>query len=36
MGSTVVVLFAPQGPALDGGIVAGRAVRVGEPIGLPR
>lgn len=36
MGSTVVVLFAPQGPALDGGIVAGRTVRVGEPIGLQR
>ena len=36
MGSTVVVLFAPQGPALAGAISAGRAVRVGEPIGLPR
>jgi phosphatidylserine decarboxylase len=36
MGSTVVVLFAPQGPALLEGIVAGRAVRVGERIGRPR
>src|SRR5688572_17712661 len=36
MGSTVVVLFAPQGPALAGAISAGLAVRVGEPIGLPR
>ena len=36
MGSTVVVLFAPQGPALDSGVVAGRAVRVGEPIAMSR
>lgn len=36
MGSTVVVLFAPQGPALVDGVAAGRAVRVGEPLGLPR
>jgi phosphatidylserine decarboxylase len=36
MGSTVVVLFAPQGPALLDGIAAGRAVRVGERIGRPR
>ncbi len=33
MGSTVVVLFAPQGPALAAGIAAGRAVRVGELLG---
>ena len=36
MGSTVVVLFAPQGPALVDEIAAGRAVRVGEPLGLTR
>jgi phosphatidylserine decarboxylase len=36
MGSTVVLLLGPQGPALTEGIVAGRAVRVGEPIALPR
>ena len=36
MGSTVVMLFAPQGPALVDGIAPGRSVRVGEPIGLPR
>ncbi len=36
MGSTVVVLFPPQGPALADGIAAGRAVRVGEPLALPR
>jgi phosphatidylserine decarboxylase len=36
MGSTVVVLFEPRGPALAGGIAAGRRVRVGEPVGLPR
>jgi phosphatidylserine decarboxylase len=36
MGSTVVVMFAPRGPALAEGIAAGRAVRVGEPLGLPR
>jgi phosphatidylserine decarboxylase len=36
MGSTVVLLLGPQGPALTEGMVAGRAVRVGEPIALPR
>jgi phosphatidylserine decarboxylase len=36
MGSTVVVLFAPQGPALVGGLAPGRAVRVGERLALPR
>jgi phosphatidylserine decarboxylase len=36
MGSTVVVMFAPQGPALAPGIAAGRSVRVGELLGLPR
>jgi phosphatidylserine decarboxylase len=34
MGSTVVVLFAPAGPALVSGIEAGRAVRVGERLAL--
>ncbi len=36
MGSTVVVLFGPQGPALVDGIAAGRAVRVGERLAMPR
>jgi hypothetical protein len=36
MGSTVVLLLGPRGPALADGIAAGRAVRVGEPIALPR
>ena len=36
MGSTVVVMFAPQGPALVEGIVAGRAVRVGERLAMLR
>ena len=36
MGSTVVVLFAPAGPALVPGIEAGRAVRVGERLALAR
>jgi len=36
MGSTVVVLFAPTGPALVPGIEAGRAVRVGERLALAR
>jgi phosphatidylserine decarboxylase len=36
MGSTVVVLLPPRGPALLDGIVAGRAVRVGESIAAPR
>jgi phosphatidylserine decarboxylase len=36
MGSTVILLLGPEGPALADGIAAGRAVRVGEPIALPR
>jgi phosphatidylserine decarboxylase len=36
MGSTVVLLLGPRGPALADGIAAGRAVQVGEPIALPR
>ncbi|MGH8244743.1 MAG: archaetidylserine decarboxylase [Steroidobacteraceae bacterium] len=36
MGSTVVVMFAPQGPALVAGIAAGRAVRFGERLAMPR
>jgi phosphatidylserine decarboxylase len=36
MGSTVVAMFAPTGPALAAGMGAGRAVRVGEPLALPR
>ena len=34
MGSTVVVLFAPAGPALVEGIACGRAVRVGERLAM--
>lgn len=34
MGSTVVVMFAPEGPALVEGIAAGRAVRVGERLAM--
>jgi phosphatidylserine decarboxylase len=36
MGSTVVVLFAPRGPALVGGLAPGRAVRVGERLAYCR
>jgi phosphatidylserine decarboxylase len=36
MGSTVVVMFAPGGPARVPGMEAGRAVRVGEPLASPR
>jgi phosphatidylserine decarboxylase len=36
MGSTVIVMFGPQGPALVDGISAGRRVRVGERIALGR
>jgi phosphatidylserine decarboxylase len=36
VGSTVVVLFGPQGPALAAGIAPGRAVRVGERFAVPR
>ncbi len=36
MGSTVVVLFSPRGPALVEGISPGRAVRVGERLAMPR
>jgi len=36
MGSTVVVLFAPQGPSLGGGLEAGRSVRVGERLATRR
>lgn len=36
VGSTVVVLFGPQGPALATGLTPGRAVRVGERLALPR
>jgi len=36
MGSTVVVLFGPRGPALVEGLAPGRAVRVGERLALPR
>ncbi len=34
MGSTVVVLFPPAGPAILGDFIAGRAVRVGERLAL--
>jgi phosphatidylserine decarboxylase len=34
MGSTVIVLFAPRGPALAGGLSPGRTVRVGERLAL--
>ncbi len=36
MGSTVIVMFAPGGPALAPGLAPGRAVRVGECLALPR
>ena len=36
MGSTVVVLFGPQGPALVEGLVPGRALRVGERLAVSR
>jgi len=36
MGSTVVVLFGPAGPALEAGIGEGRAVRVGERLATAR
>jgi phosphatidylserine decarboxylase len=36
MGSTVVVLFGPAGPALEPGIGEGRAVRVGERLATAR
>jgi phosphatidylserine decarboxylase len=36
VGSTVVVLFGPRGPTLATGLKPGRAVRVGERLGLPR
>jgi phosphatidylserine decarboxylase len=36
MGSTVVVLFGPHGPALVEGLVPGRALRVGERLAMPR
>jgi len=36
MGSTVVVLFGPGGPALVDGLAPGRAVRVGERLALCR
>lgn len=36
MGSTVIVLFPSTGPALVDGLLPGRAVRVGERLGLLR
>jgi phosphatidylserine decarboxylase len=36
MGSTVIVLFPAGGPVLEGSIVPGRAVRVGERLALMR
>ena len=36
MGSTVIVLFSPYGPALVEGLVPGRALRVGERLAMPR
>jgi phosphatidylserine decarboxylase len=36
MGSTVIVLFAPQGPSLVGGLSPGSAVRVGQRLAMPR
>ncbi len=36
MGSTVVVLFGPRGPALLEGLAPGRAMRVGERLALCR
>lgn len=36
MGSTVVVLFGPRGPAIEPGIAEGRVVRVGERLATAR
>jgi len=36
MGSTVIVLFGPQGPALVEGLAPGRPLRVGERLAMPR
>jgi phosphatidylserine decarboxylase len=36
MGSTVVLLFGPRGPALLEGLAPGRGLRVGERLALPR
>lgn len=36
MGSTVVLLFGPRGPALVEGLAPGRALRVGERLALAR
>ena len=36
MGSTVIVLFAPQGPTLVDGLSPGSAVRVGQRLAMPR
>jgi phosphatidylserine decarboxylase len=36
MGSTVIVLFGPRGPALVEGLAPGRTVRVGERLALGR
>jgi len=36
MGSTVVLLFGPRGPALVEGMAPGRELRVGERLALPR
>jgi phosphatidylserine decarboxylase len=36
MGSTVVVMLAPAGPKLVDGFAAGRTVRVGERMAMPR
>ncbi len=36
MGSTVIVMFAPQGPSLVAGLAPGSAVRVGQRLATPR
>jgi phosphatidylserine decarboxylase len=36
MGSTVIVMFAPHGPSLVGGLAPGSAVRVGQRLATPR
>lgn len=36
MGSTVIVMFAPQGPSLVEGLAPGSAVRVGQRLATPR
>jgi phosphatidylserine decarboxylase len=36
MGSTVVLLFGPRGPALVEGLAPGRVLRVGERLAVPR